>query len=386
MKKLVSAMLMLVLASPLFANPDLNVSLQTAALGYPYTQPFKVYVTFNEPVTGFDETLVNIVNASITNTQNISQTSFVLSITPTMPGPITLFIPANLVKSLATGSSNHASNKLNIMALDPILNPSSNFDLSTWTLTLPLDLGDIGNAISIGTATLVGYPSLNTGYSNPPYFFTDTVTGSMNFFAPLDGATTPNSVFPLSELSEVVPGPTPATWTLNAYESNSLTASVLVTQVPPGKRIILGKIQDKGTSDASGLAMPKKALVKLFYDLNPLDPNGKPCNGCIYARIRPVPAQDTVLKTVTLANNTPLNKLFIYRITLLRDGTLTVKINRTSTTYDLNTSTDNTVGWGTQQLFFKAGVYVPESGTSDSIGGAAKFYSLQIKHVGCPQA
>jgi len=267
--------------------------------------------------------------------------------------------------------------------LDPTLNPSSNFDLSLWTLTLPVPLGDIGNATTISNATLVGQPSLNTGYTNPPYFYTDSVAGSMNFFAPLNGATTPGSVFPRCELSEQLPT-SPGTWLLSTYDSNTLSASLLVTQVPPSKKIVIGSIQDKGTTDASGQLVAVKSLVKIYYDLNPLDPNGNACNGCIYARIRPVPAQEVYLKTVTLLNNTPLNKLFMYRITLLDTGALTVKVNNKSQTYDLNTSTDNTVGWGTQQLLFKAGVYILDNGSSDSQGGAANFYSLQIKHTGCP--
>lgn len=378
--KLISTLLILFLTSPLFASNDTKVTLQTAALGYPYTQPFTVTATFSEPVTGFGTAEINIVNGTVSNLVGKCNTVFTMTITPIFPGPIILFVPAKVVKSLTTGSFNAVSNKLDIMALNPILNPSANFDLSLWSLVLPLPLGDIGNAITISSNTLNGQPILNTGFSEPPYFFTDETTGSMNFFTPLNGATTPNSVFPRSELSEQLPN-FPHVWTLDTYSSNTLTASLLVTQMPPSKKIVVGKIQDKGNSDASGLIVAKKSLVKIYYDLNQLDPNGEPCNGCIYARIRPVPAQDLFLKTVTLANNTPLNKLFIYKITLLKNGTLNVKVNNASTTFNLNTSTDNTIGWGTQQFFFKAGVYVQENGTSNSVGGAASFYSLQIKHV-----
>lgn len=390
MKKLAATLFMLILASPLFATPDPRVTLQTAALGYPYTAPFTVNVTFSEPVTGFGKAEVNIINAVI-NSITGHQASYTLTVTPVIPGPITIFVPSNVVKSLSTGSPNLVSNKLNMMAMNPILNPSANFDLTGWSLILPTLLGDVGGAISIDPTTLNGYPTLNTGYTNPPYFFTEGVTGAMSFFAPLHGATTINSVFPRSELSEILPGHS-ATWSLGTFTSNTLTASLLVTQVPPSKKIVIGKIQDKGTLDSSGIIMPKTTLVKLYYDLSPLDPNSNPCNGCVYARIRPTPAQDYYLKTVTLLNNTPLNKLFMYKITLLRNGTLTVKASNTSknlttsssTTYNLNTSLDNTVGWGAQQLFFKAGVYVPDNGTSNVLGGADSFYSLQIKHTGCP--
>jgi hypothetical protein len=158
--------------------------------------------------------------------------------------------------------------------------------------------------------------------------------------------------------------------------------------MPPSKKIVIGKIQDKGNPDDSGQVVGSKTLVKIYYDLNQLDPNDHHCNGCIYARIRQAPAQDLFLKTVTLVNNVPLNKLFIYKITLLNDGALRINLHvggttahNASTSFNLNTSPDNTVGWGTQELFFKAGVYVQDTGTSNSVGGAAKFYSLQIKHT-----
>ena len=79
--------------------------------------------------------------------------------------------------------------------------------------------------------------------------------------------------------------------------------------------------------------------------------------------------------------NIPLNKLFTFKITLLSGGTLTIKANNISTHVLLNTSKNNTIGWGTQSLFFKAGVYVPENGSSNILGGAANFYYLQVKHT-----
>lgn len=382
MKQTILILLVFLRLSPVFAFPNPTVTLTTPAFGYPYTAPFTVNVEFSEPVTGFNESSVNIVNAIVTNIYE-NQEKYTLTITPTLPGPITMFVPANVVKSLSTGSVNKVSNKLNVMALNPSLHPSSNFDLSTWNLTLPLPLGDINNAMTIDATTLNGYPTFNTGYVNPPYFFTNEITGSIDFFAPIHGATTLNSVFPRCELSEALTGQS-HTWNLGSYESNMLTASLLVSQVPPSKKIVIGKIQDKGNTDNLDQPVGKKAMVKLYYDLNTLDPNGNLCNGCLYARIRPVPAEDIFLKTVTLAQNIPLNKLFIYKITLLRDGTLTVKVNNKATTVNLNISTDNTVGWGSQQLYFQAGVYVLDNGTSDYLGGANSFYSLQIKHTGCP--
>ena len=362
----------------IFANP--TVTLQTASLGYPYTLPFTVNATFSEPVNDFSADKVNITNGTVINISGGScQPNFTLTIQPNAPGPIKIFIPANSVTSVITGAPNLVSNTLSLKALDPSVPPSSNFNLSQWTLTIPLPLGGRGNAINIGQTTLNGIPSQNNGYSNPIYFFTDTTTGAMNFVVPLNGSTTPNSDFSRCELTEILPGATP-TWRLSTFSNNTLTASVLVSHIPPvEKRFVIGQIHDKGNTDSYGHTASNSPLIKLYYDGNLLDPNNNPCNGCIYGQIRKSPSQASYFRIVNLVKNIPLNTLFIYKITLLRNGALTLKANNTSTTIQLNTSTNNTQGWGAQNLYFKAGAYNLEH---DSVeGGAASFFSLDVTHT-----
>jgi hypothetical protein len=200
-------------------------------------------------------------------------------------------------------------------------------------------------------------------------------------FSPLNGGTTPGSEFSRCEFYEILPGAS-AYWTLSTFASNSLSASLLVSQVgPTQKRVIVGQIHDKGNTDSLGHTASNSPLLKLYYDRKALDPNNSICNGCIYAQIRTTPAQSSFLKIVNLAKNIPLNTIFKYNIMLLRDGTLTITANNLSTIIKLNTSTNNTIGWGTQQLYFKAGVYNLENSTSNTQGGAASFYSLQVAHT-----
>ncbi len=372
---------MLVLTSTLFASANPSVTLQSNSLGYPYTQPFQINVTFSEPVTNFSAGAIMVTNGSVDSiTSNCEQSEFIVIIKPITSGLITILIPDSSVKSISTGKPNSASNTLSIMGLDPLLRPSSNFNLTQWSLTLPLPLGRKDNALSIGNTTLNGIPSANTGYTNPPYFFTGTGTGSMDFFAPLNGGTTPNSSYARSELMEQLPGASP-TWKLSTFKSNTLSASLLVSQVTAvEKRIVIGQIHDKGNTDSFGHTASNSPLLKLYYDLDPLDPNKNVCNGCVYAQIRVTPAQDNFLKIVSLINNVPLNQIFMYTVTLLSDGTLTVNANNISTVIQLNTSADNTKGWGAQNLYFKAGVYNLETGSSKTTGGAASFYALQVTH------
>ncbi len=380
MHKILISLLMMFLTSSLLAATKPTVSLKTDSLGFIFSQPFTTKVVFSEPVVGFGVNDITITNATIISITGSSPgTTFDVKAQPTKPGSIKMSIPSDVVVSQSSGLLNAASNSLSIVALDPNLRPAGNFDLTNWTLTLPLPIGSRDNAITIGKETLNGTPSLNNGYSITPYFHTDPITGAMSFLVPLNGATTPNSDYARSELYEVLPGSS-RTWKLSTFNTNRITATVSITRTPPiEKRFVIGQIHDKGNTDIFGHTASNSPLLKLYYDSNTLDPNRNPCNGCVYAQIRNTPSQSNYLKIVNLIRNIPLNTKFIYRLILLKDGSLTIKANNDSTTVKLSTSTNNTIGWGAQQLYFKAGAYNLEH--DSVIGGAVNFYSLQVAHT-----
>lgn len=366
---------------PSFAETGSTVILQTNSMGQPSTQPFQVTATFSEPVIDFGPTKIHVTNGTVMSvTGSDCQPVYTILIQPISSGEVDVLIPANAATSLSTGAPSQASSLLKVKSLNPAVPPASNFNLKQWTLNTPLPLGAIHNAISIGQTTLNGVPGKNNGYSNPPYFFTDQ-NGAMNFFAPLNGGTTPGSSFARCELYEILPGASP-TWKLNTFKSNTLSASLLVKDVTPvEKRIVIGQIHDKGNTDSFGHSASNSPLLKLYYDANALDPNNNLCNGCVYAQIRKTPAQSKFLMIVNLINNIPLNTIFTYQLKLLNNGALTVTANQASTLIQLNTSNNNTLGWGAQQLYFKAGVYNLENGGSNTLGGATSFYALQVSHV-----
>ena len=364
----------LVLAVPfiILASTDPTVSLKTTSLGYPYTKTFQVDVKFSEPVLGLNRSQVQVTNSSIVSITG-NGADYVMVIAPIMPGNIDISIPVNAVKSF-TNEPNQESGLLSIAALDPLVRPSSNFGLKDWDLTMPIPLGNRSKAIMVEQPTLSGIAAENSGYIKPPYFFTEPATGAMRLFTPLNGGTTRNSDYPRVEFSEI------RKWTVGAFSSNEMSASIRVIQVPPSKKIVIGQIHHKAVRDAYGVKVSAQPLFKIIYDLNKLDPNQNSCNGCIYGQIRNIPGSGKFLKIVNLAKNIPLNQLFMYRLTLLKDGTLTLKVNDSSTIAKISTSTNNKIGWGVQNLYFKAGLYIIDNGTSNTAGGADSFYSLQIKH------
>ena len=354
------------------ASTENTVSLTSTSLGYPYTSTFQVGVNFGQPVMGLDASQVQVTNASIQSITG-SGANYVMVIAPINPGKIDISILNNQVKTLS-GQPLLKSDIYSISALDPLFRPSYNFGLQNWKLTMPLPLGNNSSAIIIEQPTLSGIASENSGYTKAPYFYTDAVTGAMRFFAPLDGGTTSGSDYARTEFSVIL------NWNMAKFSSNQMVASVSINQVPPSKKIVIGQIHHKAVTDANGKSVSAKPLLKIMYDLNKLDPNKNPCNGCIYEQVRTIPGSDNFFKIVTLAKNIPLNQIFIYRVTLLKDGTLTVMVNDVSTVIKVNTSTNNTIGWGMQNLYFKAGVYNIDNGKSDTAGGGDSFYSLTLLH------
>ncbi|WP_158617456.1 polysaccharide lyase family 7 protein [Legionella sp. km772] len=356
----------------LFAASTNTVTLKTNSLGYPYSKMFQVDVTFSQPIAGLYSSQVKVANGSIDSIIG-SGTNYSMLVTPINPGEVDISILGNSVSSL-TNTANKESNLLKINALDPLMRPSSNFNLDGWNLTMPLPLGNSSDALMIKQPVLSGVASANSGYTQAPYFSTDSTTGAMKFFAPLNGATTDNSDYPRTELSEIL------NWKIANFASNEMISSVRVNKIPPSKKIIIGQIHHKAVIDAYGKSVSAKPLLKITYDLNKLDPNKQTCNGCVYIQIRTIPGSETFLKRVTLAKNIPLNQTFIYDVVLLKDGTLSVKVNNTSTLAKINTSTNNKLGWGMQDLYFKAGVYLLDNGTSSSDGGGVSMDSLQVSH------
>ena len=107
--------------------------------------------------------------------------------------------------------------------LDPSVAPGGNFDLSLWELQLPT--GSAGDPTTILPSQLEG----DNGFQDS-YFYTGA-DGSMTFWDPENGVTTPNSNYSRSELREMTSSGAAANW-FAAGTTNKLSATVKATTVP----------------------------------------------------------------------------------------------------------------------------------------------------------
>lgn len=229
-------------------------------------------------------------------------------------------------------------------SLNPAVAPGGNFDLSRWELQLPV--GSPGSPTTILPAQLEGAH----GYTNPTYFWTDKTDGSMTFWDPESGVTTPNSNFARSELREMNADGSTADWALPG--THTLSATLRVVSVT--KSVCVGQVH-LGTGGSS-----TKPLLELYYAPD----------GTISLGTENSPSGGQTRHTV---GHVPLGTKWSYVIAI-SGGKIHLTVDGSATTYAIPSS------FNPYHQYFKAGDYNQSSSGSTSKGAKVKFYSLKVSH------
>ena len=222
--------------------------------------------------------------------------------------------------------------------------PGGNFNLSVWSLQLPI--GSAGDPTTVSPSQLEG----NSGFQDS-YFYTNTSDGGMSFWDPENGVTTANSSYPRSELREMSGGQD-ANW-FPSGTTNTLSASVKVTQVP--SHVCVGQIH-------LGSGGSTKPLLELFYY----------SSGEIEIGIEQTPAGGNEI--LYKVGKVSLGTEWSYKIGL-SNSTISLSINGASAgTWQMSSTFD---GYG---MYFKAGDYDQSAGSSSTVGAKVEFYALSVAH------
>jgi hypothetical protein len=229
-------------------------------------------------------------------------------------------------------------------ALNPDVAPGGNFNLSVWELQLPI--GSPGDPTTISPSELEGAD----GYTNPAYFWTDKTDGSMTFWDPESGVTTPNSDYPRCELREMNSDGSAANWALGG--DNTLSAQLRIVSVT--SHVCVGQVH-LGTGGTS-----TKPLCELYY----YD------NGDIYLGTEDSPSGGQNLNYIT---NVALGAHWTYVINVNGD-TINLTVNGSTTSYSIPSS------FYAYDMYFKAGDYNQSASSSTTNGAKVKFYALTVSH------
>jgi hypothetical protein len=213
--------------------------------------------------------------------------------------------------------------------------PGQNFNLANWTLQLPV--------VSGSSIQQISGSQLESGYTSK-YFFSAS-DGSMAFWCPVNGGTTPNSHYSRSELREKRPG---GDWPLTG--THTLNAKCRVTKVPSNGRIIIGQVHGNAS---------QSELCKLLWNAGKLE-----------ARVQPNRESEVGLPLGTFS----LGATLTYTLKI-SNKVLTVTANGKTVTYSYSASL-----WQSDRYYFKAGSYVQDNVGSSTEGGQVQFSSLSVSH------
>lgn len=246
----------------------------------------------------------------------------------------------------------------NVGDLDPSAAPATNFDLSLWKITLPVNSsGQIGGAA-------VEVKNIGATFQKAPYFYT-AQDGAMVFMAPTDGARTSGSKYPRSELREMDASGKEISWTVE--QGGELHATLSVNELPVTSagakgRIVIGQIHG-----------PDDELCRLYYD-----------DGKLYfyddKATSSIKETQFILKSASgQTTNIALNEKFEYSIIADRNN-LTVIAVHNGVEYRAVDPVSSF--WPGKALYFKAGAYVQVSAPGSGAGnvgsgkGQVSFYRL----------
>ena len=247
-------------------------------------------------------------------------------------------------------------------ALDPLLPPSGNFDLTKWKITLP-------------SGSEVQPWVLSAGWTQAKVFYTHPKSGGMVFRCPNIAGTTANSNYSRTELREMLdPGSSAHddsnNWTtaMGGRMKARLKVDRVSTTGESGKvgRVIIGQIHGEDHEP-----------VRLYFHKKPGEAKGR-----IYIASEST-GGSTFWSTDIVSNKNgggiALGELFTYQISL-KDTRLQVDILRQRGTIKDTYIRSIDSGYRGENLYFKAGVYNQNNTGTTSDYAQATFYSLTHTH------
>jgi hypothetical protein len=256
----------------------------------------------------------------------------------------TIGLVAVVVAAAAGLMANQIGTASAAATLNPGVAPGGNFNLSIWSLQLPI--GSPGSPTTIQPAQLKGA----SGYTNPAYFWTDKNDGSMTFWDPEAGVTTPNSSYARSELREMNSNGSAADWALAG--NHTLSATLRIVSVT--KSVCVGQVH-LGSGGSS-----TKPLLELYYH----------SNGDIVLGVENSPSGGQTSHTL---GHVTVGTQWSYVINVTGNK-INITVNGSKTSYTIPSS------FNPYKQYFKAGDYNQSSSSSTSNGAKVKFYALNVSH------
>ena len=279
-----------------------------------------------------------------------------------------------------------------VIVLDPTVPPAKNFDLTDWSLSLPVDTNNDGIADNVPERYLA------KGLSVKPLFYT-AADGGMVFYAPIAGPkTSKNTKYTRNELREMLRSGNTSIKTKGITENNwvfstakrrirkksggvdgTLEATLAVNHVTT-----TGNAKQVGRVIIGQIHATKDEPVRLYY--RKLPHNNR---GAIYIAHEPLEGDEQWYNLIGSsasnakgsADGIELDEVFSYKIQVVGD-LLTVTIIRQGKADVVQQVDMSNSGYNksNQYMYFKAGVYNQNNSGEDTDYVQATFYQLDNNH------
>jgi len=233
--------------------------------------------------------------------------------------------------------------------------PSKVFDLTRWSLLLPVDKNNGLKTNNLALEISTGWLNSGFKYIDPTdwkqkYFYLSN-GNQMVFEAPWNGArssTNDTNAGPRSELRGTLADGNEDNWTLAGTNTLEATCAVQSAGTNGTNKVIIGQIHGKSTNVATftvNYNFPSNKNVSITYKLLPSVSSG-----------------DTNL---VLATNVNLLDQIHYKLQVIDDGT-TVRVSgmaqiNNGAQSSTNATLTSSAAWHTNTFYFKAGCYYPNS-------------------------
>lgn len=223
-------------------------------------------------------------------------------------------------------------------------------DLTRFNLTTPeLKEGTVDEAKTYSPGT---FPENEFFYTTDDGFIVHAPTKAEG--------TTANSSRARCELRETTTAGKAYNFTLDQFDHGFLQAALTVLKTPKEERTTIGQIHVKDST---------RPMLKLFHD-----------GDSVVASFRAVYNQKDPVN-YKIVSGTPVGQRFTYSIHVTKSGNLSIVISVDGIKHSLSLTIDDS--WRTRLLYFKAGTYIQEDATENTIpeeGSTILFDKLSIRH------
>ncbi len=158
------------------SRPSVSVSVPSGPVNGPFTATF----TFDEPVTGFEETDINLTNGTLSDFTEVSPGVYTATVTPTADGTVTVEVPADVAQDTAGNGNEASSSSVTFDSSRPSLTITTSADPANGPFTATFTFSEAVTGFEVSDITITN-GTVGTLTTSDNITYTSTITPTTSF-------------------------------------------------------------------------------------------------------------------------------------------------------------------------------------------------------------